>query len=275
MVSRRTTATTIQRAAYQNVRDLPPEVRLEHRAAHRAPVRVVQDHRDDRREPEDERAHDRNRRREPDQDAERVQAVDQMGDRDLRRRRRTPAASPPPRASPCPPATGSRAGHQPGFAQAGQPGTLGRVRRELRQAVWLLVRLGCGAVVVAGLAGLAILVGTHHLPAVLSTAVVHLTPDFRLEVAGARLSARGALELRGVRLLVAATGEPILEADAVAVRASPIGLRDRRLDEVRLDDAVVTVPATLPLGGGDGTRRHVAHRPAREPAHPAARAIAW
>ena len=46
---------------------------------------------------------------------------------------------------------------------------------------------------------------------------------------------------------------PILEADAVTVRASPIGLRDRRLDEVRLDDAVVTVPAALPLSGGDGS----------------------
>jgi hypothetical protein len=127
--------------------------------------------------------------------------------------------------------------------------------------MWLVVRLGCGAAVLAGLAGLAVLIAARQLPALLAAAVGHVAPDVRLEVAGARLDARGRLELRRVRLLATATDEPILEADRIVVRASPRGLSTRRLDEVRLEGAIVTIPSGLPGGdaaaGGGAAGWHV------------------
>lgn len=123
--------------------------------------------------------------------------------------------------------------------------------RDLLLALVQIVRVACGLVTLAGLGGLPVILAVDELPALLPAVVFFAAPDLRLEVGAARLDGLDGLEMRDVRLANARTGEPILRATRVGVRGSPMALAAGRIDELRLDGAVVT-PFALPVSGDAG-----------------------
>jgi hypothetical protein len=108
----------------------------------------------------------------------------------------------------------------------------------------------CDAVAVIGIAGFAFLLALDQLTGLLATLVAQVAPELRLEVADARMDAFGRVDLRGVRLRTADGDETVLAAKRMTVRFSPWSLRSGHLDEVRLEDVLVTPPASLPGGAG-------------------------
>jgi hypothetical protein len=99
-------------------------------------------------------------------------------------------------------------------------------------------------VAILGVAGLVLQLALDELPGLLTHTVALVAPGFELSVGTARLGV-GRLDLRDVQ--VRAHGEPIplLAAPRVVVRFSPWELRLGRIDEVRLAEPVISLPATV------------------------------
>ncbi len=121
----------------------------------------------------------------------------------------------------------------------------------MRWALWPVVRSVWVAAIAVGLSAFLVLCGLDRLPVLLPAAVHLVAPDLDVTVAGADVDVRGGVVLRDLRVGDRTTGAPLLEADRAALRFSAGGLLVRRLDELRLDGAVVTVPTSLPGGGSD------------------------
>ena len=111
-------------------------------------------------------------------------------------------------------------------------------------------------VAILGVAGLALQLALDELPGILTHTVALVAPGFELKVGAARLGT-GRLDLRDVRVRAHGEPTPLLTTPRVVVRFSPWDLRLGRIDEVRLAEPVISLPATVSelFRGGHERRR--------------------
>src|SRR5262249_20392931 len=107
-----------------------------------------------------------------------------------------------------------------------------------------IVRAACDVVAILGVAALALQLALDELPAILTHTVALVAPGFELGVGTARLEF-GRLDLRDVQIRAHGEPTPLLRAARAVVRLSPWDLRLGRIDEVRLAEPVISLPATV------------------------------
>src|SRR5262249_28783612 len=107
-----------------------------------------------------------------------------------------------------------------------------------------LVRAACDVVAILAVASLALQLALDELPGILTHTVALAAPGFELTVGTARLGL-GRLDLRDVQVRAHGEPTPLLTASRVVVRFSPWDLRLGRIDEVRLAEPVIALPATV------------------------------